>query len=391
MVNNLFVFTILCLLVVLCEWLVRKTWMKYLGTALLVILLTAILANIGIIPAGSSVEKPVVIYEGIFKYLAPISIFWLLLGVNLRDILKAGGPIIALFLLGSLGTAIGVIAGMIIINGPESIGPEYAALGGMFTGTYTGGSVNFNAVALEYDVYKDGVLYGTSIVVDNIFTTIWMILSILIPKLLIRFWPAGKTPIDPGAEPDLGIEQDTESMHPMDLGLMLAIGAGALWLSDELSVWSNSLGFKVPSIILITIFALVAAQLPIIKKLKGAQLLGMFAVYLFLAVIGAFCDVGALQGAGRLGLNMVAMITVALVVHAFILFGAARLFKLDLQMAAVASQANVGGATSALALARSMGRSDLVLPAILIGSLGIAVGTFLGFWVAGLALPYWFG
>lgn len=391
MVNNLFVFTILCLLVVLCEWLVRKTWMKYLGTALLVILLTAVLANIGIIPAGSTPEKPVVIYEGIFKYLAPISIFWLLLGVNLRDVLKAGGPIIALFLLGSLGTALGVIVGMIVINGPENIGADYAALGGMFTGTYTGGSVNFNAVALHYDVYKDGVLYGTSIVVDNIFTTIWMILSILIPKLLLRFWPVGKTVIDASAEPDLGIEQDTESMHPMDLGLMFAMGAGALWLSDTMAAWLSSLGINFPSIILITIFALIAAQLPIVKKLQGAQLLGMFAVYLFLAVIGAFCDVGALQGAGRLGLNMVGMITIALMVHASILFGAARLFKLDLQMAAVASQANVGGATSALALARSMGRSDLVLPAILIGSLGIAVGTFLGFWVAGLALPYWFG
>jgi uncharacterized membrane protein len=56
---------------------------------------------------------------------------------------------------------------------------------------------------------------------------------------------------------------------------------------------------------------------------------------------------------------------------------------MDLDMAAVASQANVGGGTSALALARSLGRSDLVLPAVLIGSLGNAVGNFIGFWVAG--------
>ena len=118
------------------------------------------------------------------------------------------------------------------------------------------------------------------------------------------------------------------------------------------------------------------------KKLKGAQLLGMFAVYLFLAVIGAFCDLAALQGAGSLGLNMLVLILVALLTHGLIIFGVARLFKMDIQLAAVASQANIGGGTSALALARSMGRSDLVLPAILIGSLGNAIGTFLGFWVA---------
>jgi len=38
----------------------------------------------------------------------------------------------------------------------------------------------------------------------------------------------------------------------------------------------------------------------------------------------------------------------------------------------------VGGGSSALALARSLGRKDLVLPSILVGSLGTASGTFLG-------------
>ncbi len=384
--DSLFVFTVLCLLVMACEWLVRSTWMKYLGTALLVILLTAILANIGLIPAGSPADDPVYIYDGIFKYLAPISIFWLLLGVNLRDILKAGLPIIGLFLLGSLATTLGVVLGIQLLGGAERFGDNFAVLGGMFVGTYTGGSVNFNAVALNYEVYKDGALYGTAIVVDNIFTTIWMVLSILIPKLLMKFWPVQLSKEQQEAGPDLGIEQDTETMHPMDLGLMLAMGAGALWFSEWTSDLLGEAGLPVPSIIIITIIALLVAQLPITKRLKGAQLLGMFAVYLFLAVIGAFCDVAALGAAGSLGIYIALMILIALTIHGVVLFSGAWLFKLDLQMAAVASQANVGGGTSALALARSMGRSDLVLPAILIGSLGNAIGTFLGFWVVGLLM-----
>jgi uncharacterized membrane protein len=53
-------------------------------------------------------------------------------------------------------------------------------------------------------------------------------------------------------------------------------------------------------------------------------------------------------------------------------------------MAAIASQANIGGGTTAMALAKNFGRNELILPAILIGSLGNALGTYLGFMVAGL-------
>jgi uncharacterized membrane protein len=53
-------------------------------------------------------------------------------------------------------------------------------------------------------------------------------------------------------------------------------------------------------------------------------------------------------------------------------------------MIAIASQANVGGGTTAMALAESMGRKELIVPAILVGSLGGAIGTYLGFSVAGI-------
>ncbi len=57
--SSLYVLTVLCLLVVLSEWLVRNTALRGLGAALLVIVLTAVVANIGILPAGSSEEQPV--------------------------------------------------------------------------------------------------------------------------------------------------------------------------------------------------------------------------------------------------------------------------------------------------------------------------------------------
>lgn len=389
--NSLYILAFLCLIVVLSEWLVRKTALKHLGTALLAILFTAIFANLGLLPSGSTEENPVPLYDGIFAYMAPISIFYLLLPVNLKDILRAGLPSLALFLIGSIGTTLGVLLGMLLINGPESVGPFYHAVGGMFVGTYTGGSINFNALALAYDVVKEGVLYGGSVVVDNILTTIWMITTLAMPRLLKPLWPKlGREHSNKEASPDLGIEADAEKLHPIDLGLILALGAGALLLANYLSDWSASLGSKIPSILFITILALIFAQLPIAKRLKGAQTLGMFAVYLFLTVIGAFCDVHALQKLGSLGINLMLFAVVIVVVHGIVIILAARLLKIDLDTLAVVSQANVGGGTTALALARSRGRNDLVLPAVLLGALGNAVGTFLGFWTAEQLLPLLF-
>ena len=385
--NTLYVLTLLSLLVVFSEWLVRNSFFRHFGTALLVILLTAIIANIGILPAGSTPEHPVPAYEGIFSYLAPISIFWLLLSVNLKDILKSGIPIIVLFLIGSIGTTIGVILGMIIINGDEIIGENYAALGGMFVGTYTGGSVNFNALALNYNLVREGVLYGGAVAVDNIITALWMVLTLALPKLLRPFWPKAALNQLQKNEFNLGIEEDTEHLHPMDLGITLALGMGALLVSNQLSGWLQSINLNFPSIITLTLLALIIAQLPIARRIKGAQVLGMFSVYIFLATIGAFCNLEALGQLGTLGVYLFLFALIIVIVHGSILIGAARLLKLDPHLVAVASQANIGGSTSALALARSLGRNDLVLPAVLLGSLGLALGTFLGFLTAEQLLP----
>lgn len=62
------------------------------------------------------------------------------------------------------------------------------------------------------------------------------------------------------------------------------------------------------------------------------------------------------------------------------------IFKQDWMLIAVASQANIGGSSTAIALAKSFKRDDLFLPAILVGSLGAGIGTYLGFFVAEIVL-----
>ena len=79
---------VLCALVAASEWLVRRTALRHLGTAMLVIVVTAAVANLGLIPTGT-VPHP--LYEGIFAHVAYAALFLLLLDVNLGRVLA--GPL----------------------------------------------------------------------------------------------------------------------------------------------------------------------------------------------------------------------------------------------------------------------------------------------------------
>jgi uncharacterized membrane protein len=372
------------------EWLCRKAFFRHIGSALVVIVFGAVLANLGAIPAGSTEQAPVPAYDAIFSVVAPVSIFYLLLSVNLHSILKVGLPLISLFCVGALGSVVGAIGVMHLVRGAETIGPLHGAVAGMFAGTYIGGSVNFNAIALEYGVVREAGLYGGSVVVDNIVTAVWIAVTLAAPRLLASVWvrsagSASNTNPAIATAPIVDLAAESETIDPGKLGLVLALGAGAHMASLLVTRGLAAAGMNVPSILVITTLALVLAQWRPIATMPGARAIGMYGVYLFLAVIGAFCDVRAMAQLGRLGVVLLVFASGLVLVHGVITFGVARIFRMDLGAAAVASQANVGGSTSALALAKSLGREDLLVPGILLGALGTAIGTFLGFFVVRFA------
>ncbi len=365
MTDPVLVSAVITACVLASQWLVDHTPLRHAGVALLVIIVTAIVSNAGLIPTGNS---PV--YDGIFGYVAPLSIFWLLLGVNLRKVLEAGPKLLVLFLVGALGTALGVLTALAIL-GEAPFGEQTPAMAGMFAATYIGGSANFNAIALQYDVVETGPLYAGAMAVDSGITAVWMAATIALPRWLGG--RVGEAMTDPEAE-----DPDREHVAPRDLAVLLTLGLGCAWASGQLA---GPMGL--PSMLILTVLALVLAQIPAVAGLRGAKAVGMFAVYVFLAAIGALCDVAALGTLGTLGGRIAILAVTCVAVHGVVTFAAARLLRFDAVLAAVASQANIGGGTTALALARSLGRPDLVLPAVLVGSVGTALGTFVGFFLAG--------
>jgi len=360
-------------MVILAETAAKTKFGKHFGTALIVILFTAVLANLQLIPSASnSIE----LYSAIFKYIAPISIFYLLLNVNLTSIKQAGLPMVGLFLIGSLATTLGVLISWFVLSPENVLGEDGSIIAGMLTGTYTGGSVNFNAVAIEYDFQEKGILYAGTIAVDNVMTTLWIIATLAFPAFLRRFWK-DKMDLESRMNSKKGAHPEDEGIDLFSLTWLAFLGMAAFYISEILS----GLLPQVPSILILTTIGILLAQTKFVSNLKGSHSLGLYLVYIFLAVIGAYCELSAVAELKDVGVTLLLFTGLAVLIHGVLVILIGGLLYRDWDMIAIVSQANIGGGTTAIALAETFDRKELILPAILVGSLGNALGTYLGFLV----------
>jgi uncharacterized membrane protein len=372
--NAVAILSVLTFNVYLAFQLERIPQLKALSPSLLVIVLGALEANFGLIPTSSTAPS---IYDGIFAYVAPMLIIFLMLGIQLKSVKKAGFPMIFNFFLGSLGVMVGVTIGMLAVDGREVLGEHFHIIGGMCTATYIGGSTNLNAVALTYNFAKEGNLYAAVSVVDNIVTALWLGACILIPKFMKNRFPTqrqGATTEESYAESI----SETTTLNPADLGILIALGCAVLFISDQLAGWMP----RIHRIIWLSTISLILAQVPFIQQLRGSRTLGMFCSYLFLSVIGAYCDIPVLLKDGQTALILSIFIGIIFIVHSIFQFVGGYLLKQDWDIMAIASQANIGGAPTALSIAKSLEREDLGLGSIMIGLIGNATGTYLGILVA---------
>jgi len=375
-----YIITVFLLLIVFSEWLAKKSFFKHVGSVLIVIIAAAILANVGAIPSSTNAPR---LYGQIFEWAAPLGIFFLLLEVKLKDLRFAGLPMLMMFLIGSAATIIGVVIGYWIFSPQYHHIDKAYAVAGMYTGTYIGGSANLNAVAYTYGVNNNGTEYAAINAVDNILTTFWLFMTMFLPPILFKLFPRKKN-----SPPEIKGRSDEELRNMVtqikiqtsitDVALLLALGFGTLFFSKELARQVP----QIPTMLTVTTVALVLAQIPFVQKLKGGKLIGLLLIMMFLAVIGANCDIPALLKSGDAAGTLLLWDTVLIFIHGTIIFSIGGLFKQDWDIVSIASNANIGGATSAPVCAASLGRPDLQLPGLLAGSVGNAIGTYLGLMVA---------
>ncbi|GMR13121.1 MAG: DUF819 family protein [Gemmatimonadota bacterium] len=349
---------------------------RSLGSALVAILIALLLSNVGIIP-GESPAYVFLVGPGV-----SVGIVLILISVDVRTVFSAGPAMLGAFALGAVGTIVGAVTGAFLWSG--MVGPETWKLSGQFAGTYTGGGVNFAAVGQA--VGTSGDLFTAGIAADVIITAFWMAACLTAPLLL-----GGRRGASITAGPSQGDEADAPDASPDSLHLALFASARPLKLADVAGLvtlgigttwaagWLGQLWTALPSVLWLTTIALLLAQVPAIKRLDGGAMLGNYLVLLFLASNGANSVIARIFEVGP-GVFYFAATTVA--VHGVVIFGVGRAVGIDAGTLAVASQANVGGPASAIALASARGYADRLLPGVAVGLLGYAAGNYLGLAVA---------
>lgn len=98
-------------------------------------------------------------------------------------------------------------------------------------------------------------------------------------------------------------------------------------------------------------------------------------IQVFFAVVGASGNIWSVINTAP-SIFFFALIQIA--VHLAVILGLGKLLGFDLKLLLIASNANVGGPTTACGMATAKEWNSMIVPGILAGIFGIAIATFIG-------------
>jgi uncharacterized membrane protein len=336
----------------------------------------AFFSNTGLIPSAAPT------YDWMGSTLLPMFLVLLLLDVDVKATVRVMGRGVFVMLIGTLGVVIGAPVGYMAVKG--WLGPEAWKGYGALAGSWIGGTGNMNAVA--EGLGTSGTDFGLAVIADNVVYLLWLPILLQSKSLAARFHRftgVSQTRLDRLKETAEELITTKGKPAMRHLLYLAALGFGATWLAGQIAGFIPEvqpvLTTSTYRILLVTSMGL-ALSFTGAKKIPGSHELAMALVYLFVARMGAKANVA---GLAEQAVPFVAGAYIWIFIHGAFILMAARLFRIDVHTAAIASAANIGGAASAPVVA-AYHDERLVPVSILMALIGYAVGNYAAFGAAWL-------
>lgn len=311
-------------------------------------------------------------------------------------------PVLIAFALGALGTILGSMVAFAV----SRLGRDAAATAaGLMCATYIGGSANFFGVAAAIAApERHPGLIPALLAADLALMGVYLLALTAAARApwLQRLFPARHTIVEGGAafdfvndeaEPlsssEIASRHEIASLPPMRVaGFVAAIGALAMAscraaVAFEAAVHTPGSGFIALSAACTVAGGTLRRRAPALASAIAAPLADASLVLFcaFLATVGASARLAELLVAGPAAAVFAA--TVLAVHSACMLLGVWLCNRvagthISLAQLIIASNANVGGVGTAIAMASAMGWRALVGPGAVVGAIGYAIATALG-------------
>jgi uncharacterized membrane protein len=356
----------------------RTGWklFQYVPPLLFIYVTPVFLNNLDVIPASSPV------YSGLSAFALPAFIVLMLIKVDVAAAIKIMGKGVFVMLMGTAGVVVGCVVSYVIVH--AWLAPDAWKGFGALAGSWIGGTGNMAAASEMLGTPPEQ--FGLAVLADNVIYLVWLPILLGSKNFADRFNAWAKVPEDrlrmmESAALLMAEEEQAPAMR--DYLYLAAIAIGVTWISTSLaSVFFEAMVSVAPGmevvlsestwrILLITTIALTLSLTPV-SRLPNSTAIGTAMIYIFVAGMGARATV---EGFGQAPAFLLGAFIWIFIHGAFCLAGA-RIFRVDVHSAAIASAANIGAAASAPIVA-AFHRPSLVPVSVLMALIGYALGNYL--------------
>jgi len=349
-----------------------KFLFKFLPAVFWIYFLPMLASTFKIIPKGH------VVYKDISLFFLPASLVLLVLSANLRQLRKLGGIAMIMMLSGTLGIMLGGPLTLLLFKKwlPADIWMGFGAL----SGSWVGGSANM--IAVKEGIGAPDSVFFPMVVVDSVVAYSWMGILIMLAgyQNIYDRWNGSNTQVleDLHKESFSSLKTSVVSFSVKKALIIFTVASIGAILSLHLASFipeiKNMITTYTWTIVLASVFGIILSFTPV-KKLEywQASEIGYVLLYFVLASIGARASLTDI-------FSMPILIVAGFVwvlIHAGFIFAASRLLKAPMFLAAVASQANIGGTVSAPAVA-AIYQPALAPVGLLLAIIGNIIGTYTG-------------